>query len=66
MSSMSYFVDCNLKQSVELPYFSKYLLIAAYLASYNPAKSDRKFFVKVGIPGPHQCHNDMHFTGAEQ
>ncbi|KAF6023863.1 ORC5 [Bugula neritina] len=38
--------DCNLKQSVELPYFSKYLLIAAYLASYNPAKSDRKFFVK--------------------
>ena len=36
-----------MKQSVELPYFSKYLLIASYLASYNPAKSDKKFFVKV-------------------
>lgn len=31
---------------VELPYYSKYLLIAAYLASYNPAKSDKKFFSK--------------------
>ncbi|KAL4226958.1 Origin recognition complex subunit 5 [Mactra antiquata] len=34
------------RQHVELPYYSKYLLIAAYLASYNPAKSDRKFFAK--------------------
>jgi len=32
---------------MELPYYSKYLLIAAYIASYNPAKSDRKFFAKV-------------------
>ncbi|KAJ8046876.1 Origin recognition complex subunit 5 [Holothuria leucospilota] len=31
---------------VELPFYSKYLLIAAYLASYNPAKSDRRFFAK--------------------
>ncbi|KAF2346899.1 Origin recognition complex subunit 5 [Trinorchestia longiramus] len=31
---------------VELPFYSKYLLIAAYLASYNPAKSDRRFFLK--------------------
>ena len=31
---------------VELPFYSKYLLIAAYLASYNPAKTDRKFFAK--------------------
>ncbi|XP_056001217.1 origin recognition complex subunit 5-like [Ostrea edulis] len=31
---------------VELPYYSKYLLIAAYLASYNPARSDKKFFSK--------------------
>ncbi|XP_067948642.1 origin recognition complex subunit 5-like [Watersipora subatra] len=38
--------DGGWNQSVELPYFSKYLLIAAYLASYNPAKSDRRFFVK--------------------
>ncbi|XP_064605103.1 origin recognition complex subunit 5-like [Liolophura sinensis] len=29
---------------IELPFFTKYLLIAAYLASYNPAKSDRRFF----------------------
>jgi origin recognition complex subunit 5 len=34
------------KSHVELPFYSKYLLIAAYLASYNPAKSDRKFFAK--------------------
>ncbi|XP_014677965.1 PREDICTED: origin recognition complex subunit 5-like [Priapulus caudatus] len=34
------------RASVELPYYSKFLLIAAYLASYNPAKSDRRFFSK--------------------
>ncbi|XP_077977106.1 origin recognition complex subunit 5-like [Glandiceps talaboti] len=32
--------------NVELPYYSKYLLIAAYLASYNPARTDRRFFSK--------------------
>ena len=32
--------------SVELPFFSKYLLIAAYIASYNPVKSDKRFFMK--------------------
>lgn len=32
---------------MELPFYSKYLLIAAYLASYNPAKTDRRFFCKV-------------------
>ncbi|XP_051547134.1 origin recognition complex subunit 5 [Myxocyprinus asiaticus] len=31
---------------IELPYYSKFLLIAAYLASYNPARTDRRFFVK--------------------
>jgi origin recognition complex subunit 5 len=31
--------------SVELPFYSKFLLISAFLASYNPAKSDKKFFV---------------------
>jgi hypothetical protein len=35
------------QQQVELPYFSKFLLIAAYIASYNPSKTDRRFFVKV-------------------
>ncbi|KAJ8381753.1 hypothetical protein SKAU_G00025310 [Synaphobranchus kaupii] len=33
-------------EHVELPYYSKYLLIAAYLASYNPARTDRRFFLK--------------------
>ncbi|MFT7799633.1 origin recognition complex subunit 5 [Arapaima gigas] len=31
---------------MELPYYSKFLLIAAYLASYNPARTDRRFFLK--------------------
>lgn len=32
--------------SLELPFYSKYLLIAAYLASYNPSKEDKRLFVK--------------------
>ncbi|XP_065155400.1 origin recognition complex subunit 5 [Atheta coriaria] len=36
----------NLAQSLELPYYAKYLLIAAYLASYNPAKDDKRLFMK--------------------
>ncbi|KAK4295591.1 hypothetical protein Pmani_031859 [Petrolisthes manimaculis] len=31
---------------MELPFYSKFLLIAAYLASYNPARTDRRFFMK--------------------
>ncbi|XP_063998586.1 origin recognition complex subunit 5 isoform X2 [Pogoniulus pusillus] len=31
---------------VELPYYSKFLLIAAYLASYNPVRTDKRFFTK--------------------
>jgi len=34
---------------VELPYYSKFILIAAYLASYNPARTDKRFFLKVII-----------------
>jgi len=34
---------------VELPVYSKYLVIAAYIASYNPVKSDKRFFSKVVI-----------------
>ena len=30
----------------ELPYCSKYLLIASYLASYNSVRTDKRFFVK--------------------
>jgi len=32
--------------NVELPFFSKFLLTAAYIASYNPASTDRRFFCK--------------------
>ncbi|KAK1822070.1 hypothetical protein LTR12_003416 [Friedmanniomyces endolithicus] len=30
----------------ELPYYAKYLLLAAYLASFNPAKTDALYFMK--------------------
>ncbi|XP_059621239.1 origin recognition complex subunit 5 [Phlebotomus argentipes] len=33
-------------QIVELPFYAKYLLIAGYLASHNPAKEDKRLFVK--------------------
>ena len=32
--------------SLELPFYSKFLLISAYIASYNPVKSDKRFFMK--------------------
>jgi len=36
----------SIKNSHELPYYTSYLLIAAYLASYNPARQDQTFFMK--------------------
>ncbi|KAE8744212.1 hypothetical protein FOCC_FOCC009132 [Frankliniella occidentalis] len=33
--------------SFELPYYAKYLIIAAFLASYNSPKEDKKLFVKL-------------------
>ena len=33
-------------KSIELPHVSKFLLISAYLASYNPARMDKRFFSK--------------------
>ncbi|XP_047035208.1 origin recognition complex subunit 5 [Helicoverpa zea] len=33
-------------QSFELPYYAKFLLIASYLASYNPPKEDKRLFMK--------------------
>lgn len=33
-------------QRLELPHYTKYLLIAAYLASHNDAKIDKRLFVK--------------------
>jgi len=41
-------LDSGNRLSVELPFFSKYLLIAAFLASYNPVSSDKRFFMKGG------------------
>lgn len=34
------------REMMDLPFISKYLLIAAYLASHNPPKSDKRYFVK--------------------
>ncbi|XP_043824229.1 origin recognition complex subunit 5 isoform X1 [Dromiciops gliroides] len=34
---------------VELPYYSKFILIAAYLASYNPTRTDKRFFLKAVV-----------------
>ncbi|XP_040577139.1 LOW QUALITY PROTEIN: origin recognition complex subunit 5 [Lepeophtheirus salmonis] len=39
-------VSMKERLKVELPFFSKFLLIAAYLSSHNPSKSDKRFFVK--------------------
>ncbi|EDW11919.2 origin recognition complex subunit 5 [Drosophila mojavensis] len=36
----------KLAQSLELPYYGKFLLIAAFLASHNSAKQDKRLFVK--------------------
>ena len=36
----------NLAQNLELPFYAKYLLIASYLSSYNPAKDDKRLFMK--------------------
>lgn len=33
-------------QAFELPFYGKYLLIAAFLASHNSAKEDKRIFVK--------------------
>uniref|UniRef100_A0A6V7I401 Origin recognition complex subunit 5 n=1 Tax=Bracon brevicornis TaxID=1563983 RepID=A0A6V7I401_9HYME len=36
----------KLALSFELPFYAKFMLIAAYLASYNPAKEDKRLFLK--------------------
>jgi len=38
-------VDARVRD-VELPFLSKHLLVAAYLASYNPASTDQRIFAK--------------------
>uniref|UniRef100_A0A8C4Q873 Origin recognition complex subunit 5 n=1 Tax=Eptatretus burgeri TaxID=7764 RepID=A0A8C4Q873_EPTBU len=39
--------DFSAPVCLELPFYSKFLLIAAYLAAYNPARTDSRFFLKV-------------------
>lgn len=34
------------RDQIDLPYYSKFLLIASYLASYNPARLDVRFFAR--------------------
>ena len=46
LSSIGPSISNQNRLSIELPFYSKFLLIAAFLASYNPAKSDKRFFVK--------------------
>ncbi|XP_055615999.1 origin recognition complex subunit 5 [Toxorhynchites rutilus septentrionalis] len=36
----------RMAQNLELPFYAKYLLIAAYLASHNAAKEDKRLFMK--------------------
>lgn len=38
--------DWRATTEMPLPFYAKYLLIAAYLASYNPAREDKRLFVK--------------------
>lgn len=44
-NTFSFTINKNV-QSLELPFYAKYLLIAAYLASYNSAKDDKRLFMK--------------------
>ena len=39
-------ITSNFYFQMELPYYSKFLLIASYIASYNPPKTDKRFFMK--------------------
>ena len=36
----------SIRLNVELPFFSKFLLLASFLASYNPISTDKRFFVR--------------------
>lgn len=44
-SSLSYAAKYAL--SFELPYYAKYLIVAAFLASFNSPKEDKRLFVKL-------------------
>lgn len=44
--AMNFLFMAKIYQVHDLPYFSKYILCAAYLASYNPARQDQTYFMK--------------------
>ncbi|KAG2173143.1 hypothetical protein INT43_004516 [Umbelopsis isabellina] len=41
-------IRTNSRGDFDLPYYTKFLLIASYLASYNPPRFDVRYFAKVG------------------
>lgn len=49
--NLFFFAGLFVRSHIELPFYTKYLLIAAYLASYNPAHTDKRFFTKQGKRG---------------
>ena len=51
MKPFSISVGISVRSHIELPYYAKYLLLASYLASCNPAHTDRRFFTKQGRRG---------------
>jgi origin recognition complex subunit 5 len=52
LSQLSFKADNALTLYDELPVCAKYILIAAYCASYNSPKTDKRFFLKLQIAGP--------------
>ena len=42
LSSVGPTITNATRLNIELPFYSKFLLIASFLASYNPAKSDKR------------------------
>ncbi|CAO3689470.1 unnamed protein product [Umbelopsis vinacea] len=41
-------IRTNARGDFDLPYYTKFLLIASYLASYNPPRFDVRYFAKAG------------------
>lgn len=39
-------LSTKVTRTLDLPYFAKYFLVAAFLASYNSPKDDKRLFVK--------------------
>jgi len=49
MTEILFSSDVPQRSHIELPFYSKYLLLAAYMASYNPARTDKRFFSKQAL-----------------